>query len=101
MQFSRTVAPDTSKAPALIAFMQQNKWRKIAILSSTESMFFETRLGLVKQLEAASIDVLKPAAFEPGTFEDGMLGEIRRSGIRIILVLSYDADTQTAASLAH
>ena len=101
MQFSRTIAPDTSKAPALLAFMQHNKWRKIAIISSTESLWFETRLGLTKQLEAASIEVLKTAAFEPGNFEDALLGQIRRSGLRIILLLSYNADTHCAASLAH
>ena len=98
-QFSRTVAPATSKAPAMIAFMQQNHWRKIAILSSTESLWFDARLGLGKQLEEASINVLKPAAFEPGNFKDTTLSEIRQSGIRIVLVLSYDYDTQTVASL--
>ena len=78
MQFSRTVAPETSKGPALIAFMQKNKWRKIAILSSTERLWFETRLGLKKQLEAGNMEVLNPAAFEPRNFEDAILGEIRR-----------------------
>ena len=101
MQFSRTVAPDTSKGPALIAFMQRNMWRKIAIVSSMESLWFETQRGLVKQLEDASITVLRPAAFEPGSFTDATLGQIRRSGIRIVFVLSYDADAQTAASLTR
>jgi hypothetical protein len=102
MQFSRTVASDTSsKGPALLAFMQYYKWRKIAILSSTESLWFETRQGLVKQLEATSIKVLKPAAFEPGDVKDAMLSEIRRSGFRIVFVLSYDADAQTLASLGR
>ena len=101
MQFSRTVAPATSKGPALIAFMQQNMWRKIAVVSSTESVWFETRLRLAKQLEDASITVLRPAAFEPESFTDATLGEIRRSGIRIVLVLSYDADAQSTALLAQ
>ena len=100
MQFSRTLGADTSKGPALIAFMQQIKWRKIAILSTTESLWFQTRLGLAKQLVAAGIEVLKPVAFEPGDVKDAMLGEVTRSGIRIILVLSYGADTNTVASHA-
>ena len=100
MQFSRTVAPDTSKGPALIAFMQHNKWRKIAMVSSTESLWFETRLGLAKQLEDASITVLRPAAFESGNVKDSMLSELFRSGIRIVMVLAYDADAQSIASLA-
>ena len=101
MQFSRTVAPGTSIGPALIAFMQKNKWRKIAVVSSTESHKFETRLGLVKQLEDASITVLRPAAFEPGSFTDLTLADIRRSGMRIVLVLSSTADAQSAALRAQ
>ena len=101
MQFSRTVAPDTSKGPALIAFMQHHNWRKITILSSTESIWLETRQDLVKQLEAASIKVLKPAAFEPGDVKVAMLSEIRRSGFRIVFVLSYYDDAKTLASLGH
>ena len=100
LQFSRTVASDTSKGPALIAFMQHSKWRKIAILSSTESVWFETRLGLRQQLDAASVKVLTPAAFEPGHVKDMMLSEVRQSGIRIVLVLSYGNDTNRVASLA-
>ena len=99
MQFSRTVAPATSKGPALIAFMQHSNWRKIAILSSTESLFFEIRLGLAQQLKAAGIDVLKPAAFEPGNFKDATLSETRRSGFRVVLVLCVTADVHTVASL--
>ena len=80
--------------------MQQINWRKIAILSSTESIWFETRLGLAKQLAAASIEVLRPTAFESGDVKDAMLIELTRSGIRIVLVLSYGADTNTIASHA-
>ena len=88
------MAPDTRKGLALIAFMQHNKWGKVAILSSTESLWLKNRIGLAKQLEAAGMEVLKPAAFEPGNFKDVALGDIRRSGIRIVFMLSYDADAQ-------
>ena len=101
MQFSRTVAPDTSKGPALIAFMQHSLWTKIAILTTTESLWFETGLGLKKQLEAAGMQVLKPAAFEPGYVKNATLNDVARSGIRIVLVLSYEDDTRTLASHAE
>ena len=81
--------------------MQHTKWQKIAIVSSTESLHFETRLELAKQLETASMEVLKPAALEPGSVKDVTLSQIRRSGFRIVLVLSYDADTQTVALVAQ
>ena len=100
-QFSRTLAPDTSKGPALIAFMQHNKWKRIAMLSSTENLWFETRLGLAKQLEAAHIEVFKPEAFVPGNMRETMLSSITRSGLRIMAVLAYNADVQTLASLAR
>ena len=71
------------------------------MVSSTESLWFDTRLGLAKQLEDASITVLRPAAFEPGSVTDATLGEVRRSGMRIVLVLSDDADAQSVASVAR
>ena len=101
MQFSRTVAPDTSKGPALIAFMQQNNWSKIVIISSTESVFFETRHSLWEQLEAAGIDVLKPTAFETENFKNATLREIKKSGIRIVLILSHETDVHAVASLGR
>ena len=100
VQFSRTLAPDIDKGPALISFMQQINWRKIVILSVTESTWFQTRLSLKKQLVAAGIEVLKPAAFEPGDVKETMLSEVTRSGIRIVLVCAYGADTNTIASHA-
>ena len=101
LQFSRTVAPETGKSPALIAFMQHYNWRRIAILSSTESIWFEARLGLAKCFEAAGIQALMPAAFEPGDVKDAMLLTIRQSGYRVMLVLSYDDDAYSLASLAR
>ena len=37
--FSRTMAPETSKGPVVIAFMKQNKWTKAFILTSTAGVF--------------------------------------------------------------
>ena len=101
MQFSRTVAPDTSKGPALIAFMQQNRWKKLTIVTSTEPLWLETGLAIAKQLKATGMEVLQPAAFESGNFSNAMLSEIKRSGNRINLVLAYGADQAVAALKSH
>ena len=101
MQFSRTLASHSSQGPALIAFMEHNKWTRLVILTSTDEVYFDTRLSLAKQLEASGYTVLKPAAFEPGNVKNPMLREIRQSGIRIVAVLAYDDDTTTVASFAH
>ena len=98
--FSRTVAPITSQGPTLIAFMQQNYFKQIVILSSTDEVYFASGLELHRQLEAATIEVLKPAAFAPDNFKNATLSEIRRSGVRIVQVLAFDGDAQTVASLA-
>ena len=90
-----------SRGPALIAFGQHNSWKKITILCSEQAIWFEARRTFAKQQEAAGMEVLKPAAFEPGNFNKVPLGEIRRSGIRIVLVLAFDADARTVASLAQ
>ena len=100
LQFSRTVAPETSKGPALIAFMKHHKWTKAVMLTSTAGVWFQSGLELTKQLQTARIEVSKPAAFEPGSFKAAMLREVKRSGIRIIIVLAFDDDTLKAASSA-
>ena len=101
VQFSRTIAPETSKGPALISFMQHNNWTKLVILTSTESLWFESGLGLTTQLKAEGMEVLKPAAFQVGGDKDAPLSEIRRSGIRIIFMLSDDADAKDVALRAQ
>lgn len=123
--FSRTVAPDSSKGPALIAFMKYNGWNKVAILTSTDSVYFESGLALKTQLEAAGMHVLRPAAFRPGfyqdkphsdcqgivtgglncsnpgNFRDYALSEIKREKMRIILLLAYPSDANAVATHAH
>ena len=94
------VAPDKSKGPALIAFMQHHNWRKVAIISSSENVWIEARSGLSQQLEADGMEVLKPAAFEPNNFKDAALSEIRRSGIRIVLLLATTVDTKVISTRA-
>ena len=65
--------------------MRHNNWTHIVVLTSTNRIHFQGGLGLTKQLQAAEMRVLKPAAFEPGSFPStpSQLGEIRRSGIQM------------------
>ena len=72
------------------------------MLTSTEEVFFKSALGLAKQLQAAGMEVLKPAAFEPGNFKTATLSEtVRRSGFQIMVLLSYEDDTHTVAFSAR
>ena len=100
LQFSRTVAPETSHGPALIAMWRLYAWERAVILSTTESLWFESALGLAKQLGAAGIEVLKPSAFETGSFNAAILREIKRSTIRIVMLCAYDPDMLEIASKA-
>ena len=99
--FSRTVSPNPSKGPALVALFGHYNWTKAVMLTSTDGVYFESGLKLTRQLEAEGIKVLKPAAFEPGRFTEGALDKIRRSSIRIVLVLARIADTKAVASSAR
>ena len=100
LQFSRTVASETSKGSALIAFMQHNQWTKAVMLTNTYVAFFESGLGLTEQLRNEGMEVLKPEAFEPHKFQVETLRVIKRSGFRIVTLLAWDADINTIAEVS-
>ena len=51
-------------------------------------------------MNATGIEVLRPAAFEPGHFKEETLSIIRRSGIRIVLLMGYLEELKVVASSA-
>ena len=69
-------------------------------LTSTDGVWFLAGLGFVRHLNDAGIEVLKVAAFEPGMLKAETLQYIRRSGIRIIILMAFDSDVRTFAELA-
>ena len=54
--------------------------------------YFESGLGLTKQLTEAGLTVIKPAAFESGTFNEVKATEMRRFGVRVVFVLAWEED---------
>ena len=70
------------------------------MLSSTDDVWFESGILVTKQLQAAGIQVLKPVAFGPGYFKRETLSEIKRSGMRIIMLLAYGNDAAQVAGYA-
>ena len=101
MQHSRTVASETSKGPAWIALMQAVKWKRAVILASTDGVWFQSGFELKRQLQAAEIEVLKPAAFDRGNFRDASLRAIKRSGIRVVILSAGPEDTRAASLSAQ
>ena len=99
-QFSRTVAPETSHGPALISLMRRYSWSKTVVLTSTDGVYFQSGLGITKQLESVGVEVLKPAAFEPGNFKEATLQEIKRSGFMIVIFVAYGNDMATVGASA-
>ena len=71
------------------------------MLTSTEEVYFKSAFGLAKQLRADGMKVLKPAAQEPGEFTAESLTEVKRSGFRVVFLLSFPASTKSVASIAH
>ena len=52
------------------------KWTKTVILTSIDEPWLPAAVEITKQLEASKIEVLKPAAFEPGNFKTATLTEV-------------------------
>ena len=100
LQFSRTVAPETAKGPALVALMRHYKWAMVVILTSTDGVWRESARGLSERLQEAGMKVLRPKPFDPGTFTTQILKEFKSSGIRVVMVMAYDEDVEAVASSA-
>ena len=81
--------------------MKHNSWNKVVVLTSTDDVWFDSGLGLTKQLQDAGMTVFKPAAFEPGSAKPPMLREIKRSGNRIVILIAYDQDLEAVALSAR
>ena len=69
------------------------------MVSSTDPTHFKIHIEWAKQLQAAGMEVFRPAVFEPGSFKAGLLSKVKRSGLRIVVVLSDD--TTAVASSAQ
>ena len=96
--FSRTVAPETSKAPALIALMRNFDWNNVLVLSITVTSYFDSGQMLKKLLVEAGLEVKTPAAFESGKFNEAKASEIQRYGVRVVFVLAWEEDVLAIAS---
>ena len=102
--FSRTVAPVTSKGQTLIALMRRVGMSKVVVLTSTETLWFQGGLELTATLQAAGVQVLRPAAFEPGLdvyAQETTLSHIKRSGYWCVMLIAYDAEVHALASTAQ
>ena len=101
LQFSRTVAPETSKGPALIALMRHWEFWKAVVFTSLDRIWHRSGLDIIRQLRNARIEVLEVSAFKPGYFVPRVLDEIKRSGIRITILMAFTQDTQNVALSAE
>ena len=99
--FSRTVAPIPSKGPTLISLMMHYKWMKTIMMTITENFSFESGLLLADQFRVTGIQITKLPAFVSGRFNADILREIKRLGIRVIMLIAYDKDMAVVAAHAH
>ena len=71
------------------------------MLTTTEEVFFKSALGLARQMEAEGMEVRIPAAFDPGKYEEPTSSVLKRSGLRIVVLLAFGDDSHTVASSAQ
>lgn len=100
LQFSRTVATQTGKGPALVALMSHFEWGKAAMLTSKETVWRVSSDGIAKELRGAGVMVHEAEAFEAGQFKAVTLDGIKRSGYHFVILISYDPDAEIIASSA-
>ena len=101
--FSRTVASEVEKIPAVLGLMRLYTWTKLVILTSTEPVWRQSGQLMADQFKAAGIDVRTPLPFDPGNFNahsTKALDEIKTSGFRVIMLMAYDQDVYDVASAA-
>ena len=68
------------------------------MLTSSDDTHFPTGTELTQQLRAAGITVFKPTAF--AHFQEELLGQVKKSGIRICVIIAWAEGVHAAASSA-
>ena len=84
--------------------MRRVDMSKVVVLTSTETLWLQRGLELTATLQAAGVQVLRPAAFEPGLdvyAQETTLSHIKRSGYRCVMLIAYDAEVHALASTAQ
>ena len=101
VQFFRTISPETSKGPALIAFVQHFHWKRVVMSTSSDEWAFHSGLGLTSQLETAGIKVFKLPAFEPRSFKAATLtSTLLKSNYRIVVFMADPPETAAVSEFA-
>ena len=70
------------------------------MLSSTDEIWFYSMQEIANRLDNGGFRVHKQPAFEPNAFDKSALREIKRSGVRITILMAYDSDMIDVASEA-
>ena len=89
-----------SKGPALVGLMRQYNWTKAAVLMTTEELWLVGGGGLQREMQNASIEVLK-LVFVAGEFNVESLSKVSHSGMRVIVFLAYEETGHRVAMSAH
>ena len=89
-----------SKGPALVGLMRQYNWTKAAVLMTTEELWLVGGGGLQREMQNASIEVLK-LVFVAGEFNVESLSKVSHSVMRVIVFLAYEETGHRVAMSAH
>ena len=103
--FSRTVSPNSNKAPAVAALAQLYNWTRAAMLKSTDDLWYLSGTAIAEHLQSERVEVTR-YNFVPGNVTEHpefqvTLTQLRRSGLRVVVLLAYGADTLAVAAAAR
>ena len=107
MQFVRTVASLSSIGAVWTALFKQLQWKRCVLISSTENVYWQTSVTWTQQLTTMGIAVERQQTFKARQLqmaEDSpvvaWLDIIRKSTIRVVIVLAPSDDAAVIAKLA-
>lgn len=100
--FVRTVAPETSKGPVVIALMRNYDWNNIVILTDQADVYYKSGIALAAQFRQQGINaqLTGSVALDNTKILDESLVSIQRSGFRFIFLLAYMAGTRAVLESA-
>ena len=99
-QFVRTTCSYASWAPAIVSFAMCAKWRLLASVSSTDTVFATAATYVLLEMRKEGIHATVQVQFTSGAFDTGELGRVAEARMRVIVVLACSLDVVTVALAA-
>eukprot|EP01135_Chromosphaera_perkinsii_P001757 Nk52_evm26s210 gene=Nk52_evmTU26s210 len=98
--FARTVGPLTKYGEAFSAFINSQGWRKVAIVTSSNSLYSSAAQAILTELAKVNVTVQAFQVFNSLQDPTSALEEVKKTNIRVICYLSAGTDMRRSVLAA-